>query len=1074
MRSYFSFLSLLVLFSSVLFSQPLLRFPDIHENTVVFVSGEDIWKAPLKGGPATRLTMHDGSERYPSFSPDGSLIAFTGEYDGNADVYVMDVYGGHITRLTYHPGNDEVIGWHPTQNKILFSSSRNSFRSRQLFLINPDGTDIEQLIMHQAADGAYSPDGSKIVYVRDDRLRRTWKRYKGGTAENLYLFDFTAQKDHQLTTYRGTDRQPMWIGDKIYFTSDSNRVLNIFSYDPASGTIQQVTHHSEYDVRRPNAGGNSIVYELGGELYVLDVTSGQSRHIPIEIRSDLPELRPFLKEVKDNITQVNVSPDGKTALVAARGEIFTVPKEGRTFNRTSTSGAREKDPVFSPDGKQIAYFSDQDGEYNLYIMNAAHPAPARKLTSFKSGYRHTLRWSPDGKWIAFTDQTLTLYYIDVAGAKLTRVDKAEYENIDVSLDVKPIYDFNWSPDSRYLAYSKMDASLVNKLYIYDLKNGRATCISEGHYNEFHPVFSTDGEHLFFISNRRFDPVFCDFEWEMVYKKLAGIYSYTLRKDGPRLFPVGASQQDEKDKKKSAKKPSKVVIDFDGLTERIESFPLPRGNYRRLQANESTLFYLNREEGDFNRFEFRTPKDMDLHAFSFADKKENLVIKKINSYQLSEDGTTIVYRKDAEVGLIESTARESSGGALDLSGLKMQYEPLAEWRQIFNEAWRMERDFYYEPDMHGLDWPAMKIKYGRMLERATCRQDVRYVIGELIGELNTSHTYVYGGDRERKADRVNVGLLGADFTLDKESNRYRFKKIYREAEWTRDRVPPLYGPGMDVQEGDYLLAVDGQEITGSRNFFSFFIDLAGKEVTITVNKKPTLDGARELTVKPVNYDGIFRYLDWVENNRKIVEKESNGRLGYLHLPDTYTGSARIFPKYYYSQTTREGIIVDGRFNGGGLDPDIFLQRLDKKPMSYWTRRYSHDYATPWLGNNAHLVCLTNRQAGSGGDELPYLFRQRGMGPVIGTRSWGGLVGVSMFISLIDGGGLSAPDYRIYNTEGKWVVENEGVTPDIEIDLDPVEMSRGYDAQLMKAIEVLMKKINREPRPWPKHEDFPKDR
>jgi tricorn protease len=1066
----------------------LMRFPDVHGDKVVFVAGEDIWIAPVQGGVAARLTTHDGEETFPKFSNDGTLIAFTGEYDGNADVYVMDTYGGNIRRVTYHPGVDAVIGWDPAKNKIMFTSMRNSFGGfTRLFLINPDGTGLEEVPLPEVAHASFSGDGKRIAYAKVSVDGRTWKRYRGGLAPDIFIYDFATKKEMNVSNSDAIDSNPMWIGDKVYFASDRDRVLNIWAYDTKTEKLEQITKHTEkeYDVRRPSMGGDKIVYELGGDLYLLDTTAGKSTRVPVEVRADTPELRPYLKSVDGYVTQALPSPDGKTALLVARGEIFTVPKkEGITRNLTGTSGSREKDAAWSPDGKTIAFFSDSDGEYNLYTIDSEGKTVAKKLTDFKDGYRHALRWSPDGKKIAFTDQTLTLYFIDAASKRIVKVDKAEYENVDIAMDAKDIYDYSWSPDSRFIAYSRMDESLVNKIYIYALETNQIRCASGGEFNDFHPVFSKDGERLFFISNRRFDPVFCDFEWEMVYKKLAGIYSLTLRKDGAPLFPVLPAEEAKDEAKEDAKSAAKdeknkpkvkpVEIDFEGLDRRVETFPLPRGNYRFLAANEQSLFYLNVDEGDFNRFDFREVGPRDLYAFSFADKKESKVIASVDAYALSADGSTIVYRRSVETGTVDATAKDSMGEAIDLADVKMQLVPLDEWRQIFNESWRMERDWYYEPAMHGLDWAAMKVKYGKMLERATCRQDVQYVIGELIGELNTSHTYVFGGDIRRAAEPVGVGLLGADYEIDPAADLYRFKKIYGDVEWNGDERPPLVGAGIRVDRGDYLLKVNGRDVSAGRSVYSYFIDLAGKAVELTVNDKPTAQGARTVTVKPVGNEYSLRYMDWVEGNKRFVEKESGGEIGYIHLPDTYTGSTAFFPRYFYSQTARKGIVVDGRFNGGGLDPDIFLQRLAKKPLLYWTRRNSHDYISPWFGTDAHLVCLTNRQAGSGGDMLPYLFRAKGMGPVIGTRSWGGLVGVSMWIGMVDGGGLSAPDYRVYNPQGKWVVENEGVAPDIAIDLDPADFGTGRDAQLMKALEVLAKKIKDEPRPWPKHEAFPADR
>ncbi len=1069
----------LFVFALPLFArQGLLRFPDIYKNTIVFVSEEDIWSVSSDGGLATRLTIHDGSERYPKFSPDGRLIAFTGEYDGNADVYVMDINGGNIRRVTYHPGYDQVVGWNAQNNKIIFTSMRDSYsRFSRLYMINPDGSGLERLILNEAVQGSFSPDGQKIAYNKVSRENRTWKRYKGGTAQEVYVYDFKTNQETNVSKFRGTDRIPMWIGHKIFFSSDRQRTLNVFYYDTRKDTIIQVTTHKEFDVRRPSAGGDSIVYELGGQIWLLDTHSGQTHQVAVELGSDAPEARPFYKKVDEFISDFNISPSGKRALVVARGEIFSVPKEhGAIRNLTMNSGSRDKDAAWSPDGNRIAYISDKSGEYQIYVRKADGRGQAEQLTNFKTGYRHTLRWSPDSKKLAFTDQTLTLYVLDINSKKLTKADKAKYENVDVSVDLKPIYDFAWSPDSRYIAYSKMDSTLVNKVYIYSLEKNKTHCVSEGLFNDFHPVFSTDGEHLFFISNRRFDPTYGDFEWEMVYKKMAGIYALTLRKNGPPLFPLQSDEETSKEATKKKEEKSKnvqVKIDFNGLAQRIEEVPVKRGNYRYLALNDNTLFYLNKDEGDFNRFEFRSHKPMDLYAFDLKKREQKLVIKGVDGYRLSFDGSAIAYRQGKKIGLIKSTERDSKGHKLNLSQLKMWVNPRLEWQQIFNEAWRIERDFYYEPHMHGLNWPAIKAKYAKMLKLASCRQDVGFVVGEVIGELNTSHTYVYGGDRQRKVKDVNVGLLGADYTVDAKSGRYRFSKIYRVPDWLRPSVPPLFGPDKKVRNSDYLLQVNGQNITADKNIYSYFLGLAGRQVQLTVNSRPTLKGARQVTVVPTYSEYRFRYLDWIEHNRKVVEEKSGGLVGYIHLPDTYNGSARIFPKYYYSQTQKKGLIVDGRFNGGGLDPDIFLERLNKKPMSYWTRRYSHDYATPWLGNNAHLICLTNRQAGSGGDELPFQFRKKGMGKIVGTRSWGGLVGISMFYPLIDRGGLTAPDYRIYDTDGKWVVENEGVTPDVEIDNNPADMAKGIDTQLMEALKIVLKEIKEHPRTWPKHPQFPVD-
>ena len=1063
---------------------PLLRFPDIQGNTVVFVHAEDIWSVPAAGGVARRLTLDEGEERYPKLSPDGKRIAFTGEIDGNPDVYVMNTDGSDVRRLTYSPGTEEVVGWNPVNGKILFSSTRDSYeRFLRLYTVAPDGSGLRALPLHEAARGSFSADGTKLVYNRISRERRTWKRYHGGTAQQLFLYDFTTGKDRRLTHYHGTNRIPMWIDGTIYFSSDRDGILNIWSLDPATGVLKEVTHHKEWDVHRPSADGRNIVYELGGRIWLLDTTTGDTHRIPIEVTPDPRDARPYRTSVTDHITSVSCSPGGARALIVARGDVYSVPREhGPTRALTSSSGARERGAVWSPDGSRVAYLSDRSGEYQIWVEDALGREKPKRLTDFPNGYRHSLRWSPDGKKIAFADSTLSLFIIDVATGRVTKIDQAKYQSMDVSLDAKQISDFSWSPDSRWLTYAKMGPDMVFHLWIYDLANGARHAVAHSIYNDFDPVFSRDGKHLFFVSNRRFDPTFGDFEWEMVYKKVAGIYSLILANDGPPLLPLrddesGAAKGAGEPKPSRAKKASitpPVKIDFDGLAGRIEALPLPRGNYRRLAAVDDGILYLNADAGDFNRFEFRTPGPFDLKLFNFKDRKEHDVLKGIDGYSLSADASWLTYRKGEKIGMKKagpSGGKEKDGDTLDLGGLKTRLDPRAEWRQIFREAWRMERDFYYDPNMRGLNWKGLGDKYGQLIDGASCPQDLTYVIGELIGELGTSHTYVFGRDLHRRSQRVNVGMLGARFELDPTSNRYRIAKIYRAPEWTKGLRSPLARLGIHVKEGDYLLAVNGREVTGSRDVYASLQGLAGRQVELAVSSTPSMSGARTVRVVPLRSESELRYLDWVEHNRQIVNKASGGKIGYIHMPDTYLGSARIFPAYYYGQTQKQGLVIDGRFNAGGLDPYIFLERLARKPLSFWTRRNSHDEVAPWMLTRAHLALITDRHAGSGGDMLPMEFREMGLGPIVGTRTWGGLVGVSMFIGLVDGGRLTAPDYRIYTPQGSWIVENEGVQPDYEVWLDPAEMAEGHDAQLAKAIAIVSTAIEKDPRPWPTHPDIP---
>jgi tricorn protease len=1071
-------------------ARPLLRFPDVGADTVVFTYGEDIWSAPVAGGVARRLTDDEGEERHPKLSPNGGLIAFTGEIDGNPDVYVMRSDGAELRRLTFHPAADEVVGWHPTSGKILFRSSRSSYsRFDRLFLVSPEGGAVEQLPLHEAARGSYSPDGSRIAYNRIAREDRTWKRYHGGMAQDVWIYDFESRQDRRITDYTGTDRLPMWIGDAVFFASDRDGPMNLYRYDLATGGTSQVTRHTDFDVRRPSHGGDSIVYELGGELWLLDTRSGETAPIPIAITTEPRESRPYRKNVRDSTTHVAVSPEGGRALLTARGEVFTVPREhGATRNITRTPGARERNAVWSPDGDRIAFLSDRSGEYQIYVVDALGTSEPRRLTDRERGYPHGLRWSPDGSKIAFTDETLTLYVVDVATGSVSTVDRAEVEPMDVGPEAKPISDAAWSPDSRWLAYSKIGLDHVSNIYVHGLQAGRSSNLSSGLFNDFSPVFTADGEHLLFVSNRRFDPTFDDFEWEMVYKNMAGVYAITLRRDGAPLLPLRSDENeavlDAESGANSDLEPASVRIDLDGITDRIEALPLARGNYRQLAVGGDMLYALDGDDGDFNRFEFRELPPRELIAFSFDDRERHSLADGVRDFSLSGDGKHLVYRTDDEIGILDTEPGHEPNGrsrrrdwdhdtleafVLDLEGVELEIDPRAEWTQVYWEAWRIERDFFYDPNMHGLDWQALGAKYGAFLDDLSCAQDLRFLIGELIGELATSHTYIRVGDRRRQAADVEVGMLGADWTVDR--GRYRLAKIYRVPHWSRDVDPPLAGAGIDIREGDYLIAVDGRELTADDSIYAAFQGLADRQVRLTFSADPSGAAAREALVVPLASERTLRYLDWVEHNRRVVDEASGGRIGYMHLPDTYVGSAIEFPAYYYSQTRKQGLLIDGRFNGGGLDPDIFLARLAKEPLSYWTRRYSEDQVTPVFVSRAHMALLTNRQAGSGGDELPLEFRQKGMGPVIGTRTWGGLVGVSTTFELMDGSRLTAPDYRIYTPDGRWVVENEGVTPDIIVELDPAEMARGWDAQLQKGIEVLVAAIERDPIIPPEHPPFP---
>lgn len=1049
--------------------RPLLRFPNIHGDQLVFVHGEDVWTAPAEGGRALRLTDDPGQDSHPFFSPDGSKIAFSSEAGGNSDVWVMNSDGSNRRRLTFHPGPDEVLGWQPVSGKILFRSGRLSWnRFDRLFVISPDGSGLEVLPLHEAARGAYSPDASKIVYNRVSREDRTWKHYRGGLAQDLWLYDFATKKDRKLTDFPGTDHLPMWIGDRIYFASDRAGKFDLYSSTPEGADLRQETHSKDWDILRPSSDGVRIVYEKGGDLWIFDPSTKAESQVDIVIPTPASETLPYRRKTASLITDAAVSPGGGRALISARGEVFTIPvAHGETRNLSRTPGARERHAVWSPDGKTIAWFSDADGEMDVWIRDADSDAPAHRISDLGPGFRHNLRFSPDARLLAFGDQKLQLLVLNISDGTVKILDKAPREPMDTSLENKEISDFAFSTDSQYIAWARVGEDMVSHVFIADLETGAKHDVSDGRFNDFGPCFSTDGRHLFFLSNRSFEPTLGDFEWEMVYKNMTRIYALRLQSETPRVFPLLSDGVKEAEITPETPKQT-PKIDWAGLKDRIEVLPPPPGNYRRLRTDGKSLFFLNSERGDYNPFEFRPQVLTSLGALDLRKGATRTLREGLKGYELAADTEHILWRSAHGVGIDSSHSLNSKSAELNLKGMVTEVVPRAEWRQIFNEAWRMERDYFYDPNMRGLDWKMLGKKYGKLVDRATCPQDMEFIIGELIGELGTSHSYVYAGDAHREAEGVNVGMLGADFSADQ--GAWRFNKIYRIADWSRQVFPPLMGK--KVSEGDYLLAVNGVPVNDHREVYAWFQGLAGQQVRLKVNSTPEEEGAREVRVKTIRSEYILRYQAWVEHNRHIVDAASGGKIGYIHFPDTYLGSATEFPRQYYSQVKKAGLIIDGRYNAGGLDPFIFLNRLARKPISYWSRRYSEDQRTPWYVSNARMVCLTNRQAGSGGDELPYTFRFLKMGPIIGTRTWGGLVGYSADIDLMDGSGLTAPNYRIYTPDSKWIIENVGVIPDIQIDNDPAEMMQGHDAQLEKAIQVLMEEIQAQPLTDPTHPPIPR--
>ncbi|HUV36884.1 MAG TPA: S41 family peptidase [Patescibacteria group bacterium] len=1066
----------------------LMRYPDIHGDKIVFSYGRDLWIVSSSGGMATRLTSHAGGEGFAKFSPDGETIAFSGSYDGNLDIYTIPAAGGVPKRITYHPLDDIIVDWDPKGTKILFRSVRESKtnpgpRYSRLFTIDREGGYPEALPLFEGELTSYSPDGTKIAYNRMSREFRTWKRYRGGMAQDIWLYDLVKNEIEQLTDFEGTDAFPMWYENRIYFISDREQTMNIYCLDLETRDIRKITDHKHYDVKWPSLGDGTIVYENGGYLYVLNLETEQSRKVKVTIPGELNEKRPHYEGVANLIRAYGVSGTGKRAVFEARGEIFTVPAEkGSVRNITKTSVIRERSPEFSPDGKWIAYFSDATGEYEIYLRKPDGTDEEVKLTRGVHNYPFSLEWSPDSKKILFHDQTFSIYYVDIDEKAVHKIDEDEWGDLN---------DYSWSADSKWIAYSKNGDNAYASIYLYNVDEGVSHKVTGDLYNEFNPVFDPEGKYLYFCSDRMLNFQFADFDYDVNYVYPTNICVATLKADAPSpLAPEsdevevkeeekkengdeGEKKEDEKDaakdegeEKKGEKEEDKVLeIDIEGFENRIVALPIGMGNFVGLVPTEGKLFYAEIPRLTITAL-FDQVFTFTLKYFDLKERESKTVIGGINGYSFSADNKKVLYRAMQTFGIIDAAAGKNVGdGKIATDAMQMKVDPAAEWAQMFYEAWRIERDFFYVSNMHGVDWRKIKQRYEEFLPDLTTRDDLNYIIGEMIAELCVGHSYVYGGDYPGY-DHVGGATLGCDFEIDHESNRYRISKIYTGRNWDPDFAAPLSQPGIGVKEGDYLLEINGVGLTYPDNPFALLETLAKDQVIIKVAADPDGADAKEFTVVPVPGDINLRYADWVESNRRKVLEASDGRIGYVHVPDTNVRGLMEFAKYFYGQTTLDGIIIDVRYNSGGWMPTLFTDRLARKIASYWGRRYGRVLQFPVRAPKGHLACVINAYAGSGGDAFPYLFRQAGLGPLIGKRTWGGLVGMNRNVPLMDGGYCTIPAVGFIDLDGEWAVENVGVSPDIEIDNRPDLVVEGHDPQLEKAVEYLLEKIRQDPPRTPK--------
>ncbi|MCK4547276.1 MAG: PD40 domain-containing protein [Candidatus Eisenbacteria sp.] len=1075
-------LAAVLVLSTVAFAGPearLMRFPDIHGDKVVFCYAGDLWLVDAGGGIARQITTHEGLERFPRFSPDGEYIAFSGEYDGNIDVYVMPAEGGEPRRLTYRPEppgapgrmgfDDMVIDWFPDGKSILFRSRREVYTDwlGRLYQIGIAGGLPKLLEIPYGGFSSFSPDGKRLAYNRVMRDFRTWKRYRGGMAQDIWIWDFGAHSIEQITTDPATDHFPMWMGDRIYFVSDRDLKEEIFCCDLGDGAIRKITDskaHDGFDVRWPGCDTRDIVYEAGGYLYILNTSTEKTRKIRVEIPGDRPLTRPRLVSVKDNITDYNLSATGKRALFGARGEVFTVPPDkGNTRNLTRTSGARETSSRWSPDGKWVSYISDVTGEEEIYIIPQDGKSDPIQITTGGNADKFIPYWSPDSKKMVYADKNLRLYWVDIDKKKVHEIDRS---------GVWEIRSYSWSPDSKWITYAKFDNSFFGSIYLYNLGGGRITRVTGPGTDDSGPVFDPGGKYLYYISERDFSPQMVAFESNFMYDELSRVYLVTLQADTPSPFAPESDEEEpkaEKDEKKDKEDEDKaeetpdVRIDLKGIAEREVALPIDPGNIYWVIADEGKVFYF-KDTGEGN-------PDGALHVYDLEEKEDEVVISGVSGVDFSHDRKKVIYSSDRTYGITDAKAGASVGdGKLDLGGLEMMLDPREEWRQMFHEAWRFERDYFYDPNMHGYDWDALRAQYEPLVEHVAHRYDLTYVIGEMISELCCSHTYCGGGDMPR-AERVDVGLLGVDFELDPRAGLYRFKRILPGNNWTENLRSPLTEPGVNVEEGEYLIEVNGTPLRHPTNPYSLFQNTVGTTVTLKVNRKPQPKGAREVEVKPIADENYLRYTDWLETNQRIVDEATNGRVGYLHIPDMSLQGLSEWAKRYYAQIRKEGLIIDVRANGGGFVSEMILERLRRQVMGMSAPRNSkNNFTYPPASYYGHLVCLCDQYSASDGDYFPHYFQEYGLGPVIGRRTWGGIVGIRGFARLVDGGYVTKPEIAGYAMDSRWMVENHGVDPDIVVDNRPDLVARGHDPQLEKGIEVILDLIRKDPKKLPERPDY----
>jgi tricorn protease len=1065
----------------------LLQQPAVSRDHIAFVYAGDLWVASIDGSDARKLTSHPGQELRPRFSPDGQWIAFSGQYDGNMDVYIVAVAGGEPKRLTWHPSDDIVQDFTPDGREVLFTSPRavHTNRFNQLFSVPIEGGVETQLPLPSCSKASISPDGKKIAYLPIGEAFNQWKHYRGGGASRIWIYDVGDRSVVQVPQPedRCNDTDPMWLRDKLYFRSDRAGEFNLYSYDAGSKKVEELTRHDDFPIQNAAAGGGKIVYEQAGWLYLFDPGTSKSERLHVGVAADVVETRPRYVKGEQYIRSASISPSGSRAVFGFRGEIVTVPAEkGDPRNLTNSPGANERDPAWSPDGQSIAYFSDASGENQLVVAPQAGRAEPKTFALGGAGFYQDAKWAPDGKKLSFIDNSRTLAWIDVDTGKVTRIDQ------EPIYGVLPTLHHAWSGDSRWIAYTRIERSNFKRVYLYDVAGGASHAITEGLSDASEPVFDAGGKYLWLAASTNAGPFNTWFAQSSAdVAQTNALYLIVLAKDVPSPLAKESDEEkakvDEKkseggdksadkktgdEKKEGEPKPAELKIDLEGLAQRIVAVPLPVAYYTRLTPGaEGQLLYLKSERGPLNG----PPPKAALCRFDTKKREEKPLLEDVRDFFLAANHEKVLIRQEHGWWIASATGDkiDTSKGKLAVDAIQVKIDPRAEWAQIFDEAWRINRDYFYDPGMHGAAWPEMKKKYSQFLPPLAVRSDLARVIRWMCSELSVGHSFGGGGDTLVKADNVPGGLLGADYEI--ADGRYRFKKVFGGLNWNPELRAPLTEPGVDVKPGEYLLAVEGRDVRPPENVYARFENTAGKIVEITVGPNADGGGSRNVKVVPIAEESALRNRDWVEGNIRKVTDATNGRVAYVYVPNTANAGFEYFRRYFFPQADREAIIVDERYNGGGDVADYYIDILRRPFVSHWATRYGEDITTPQAAIFGPKVMLIDETAGSGGDLLPWMFRKFQLGTLVGRRTWGGLVGILGFPELMDGGAVTAPNLAFWTGDEGFGVENVGVPPDIEIEQLPVQTAAGHDPQLEKAIEVALEQLAKHPTTKAKRPAYP---